>query len=71
VVLSLYPLDTLETLLQSNLTQHVALYFYAILPLGPSASMYASLPSALLGSMPSAASFFTVYDGTKSYLASS
>ncbi|EXJ55182.1 hypothetical protein A1O7_08108 [Cladophialophora yegresii CBS 114405] len=28
-------------------------------------SMYAGLPSALLGSMPSAASFFVVYDGVK------
>jgi solute carrier family 25 (mitochondrial S-adenosylmethionine transporter), member 26 len=31
--------------------------------------MYAGLPSALLGSMPSAASFFVVYDGTKHYFA--
>jgi len=33
-------------------------------------SMYAGLPSALLGSMPSAASFFVVYDGVKRELIS-
>lgn len=62
---SLYPLDTLKTRLQSNLTSKNA----SILPRhtlqGTLRSMYAGLPSALLGSMPSAASFFLVYDGVK------
>ncbi|KIY01792.1 uncharacterized protein Z520_01930 [Fonsecaea multimorphosa CBS 102226] len=65
---SLYPLDTIKTRLQSNLTS--AKYdASSILPRhtiqGTLRSMYAGLPSALLGSMPSAASFFVVYDGVK------
>ncbi|KIW34377.1 uncharacterized protein PV07_01156 [Cladophialophora immunda] len=63
---SLYPLDTVKTRLQSNLTRS---NHASILPRhtvqGTLRSMYAGLPSALLGSMPSAASFFVVYDGVK------
>ncbi|OCT44380.1 S-adenosylmethionine carrier protein [Cladophialophora carrionii] len=63
---SLYPLDTIKTRLQSNLT---STNNGGILPRhtvrGTLRSMYAGLPSALLGSMPSAASFFVVYDGVK------
>ncbi|OAP64922.1 hypothetical protein AYL99_00894 [Fonsecaea erecta] len=67
---SLYPLDTIKTRLQSNLTHHASsLPSSTILPRhtlrGTLRSMYAGLPSALLGSMPSAASFFVVYDGVK------
>lgn len=62
---SLYPLDTVKTRLQSNLTSNHA----SILPRhtlqGTLRSMYAGLPSAMLGSMPSAALFFLVYDGVK------
>ncbi|RVX70687.1 hypothetical protein B0A52_05337 [Exophiala mesophila] len=65
VDVSLFPLDTLKTRLQSNLTaQHVSLTPRHTLR-GTLRSMYAGLPSAMLGSMPSAASFFLVYDGVK------
>lgn len=72
---SLYPLDTIKTRLQSQFlqsrhqkatiltTRHT---FY-----GTIRSMYAGLPSALLGSMPSAASFFVIYDGVKRSLLAS
>ncbi|KIW81881.1 hypothetical protein Z517_04907 [Fonsecaea pedrosoi CBS 271.37] len=63
---SLYPLDTIKTRLQSNLTtsKHASILPRHTLQ-GTLRSMYAGLPSALLGSMPSAASFFVVYDGVK------
>lgn len=66
---SLYPIDTIKTRLQSNLgSNHVS-----TLPrhtvAGTLRSMYAGLPSAMLGSMPSAALFFLVYDGVKRGLA--
>ncbi|KAL4890203.1 Pkinase-domain-containing protein [Aspergillus ambiguus] len=62
---SLYPLDTIKTRLQKA-RHHV--------PSAPAPSVslrqtirgiYAGLPSVLLGSAPSAASFFIVYDGVK------
>lgn len=65
---SLYPLDTLKTRLQANFRSS-ADPRATILPhhtvSGTIRSIYAGLPSALLGSMPSAASFFLVYDGVK------
>lgn len=67
---SLYPLDTIKTRLQSNLASNSSSSSNAsLLPrhtlLGTLRSIYAGLPSALLGSMPSAASFFVVYDTLK------
>ena len=64
VDISLYPLDTLKTRLQQT---HDA-SGVARLRSGPTAairSVYAGLPSVLLGSAPSAASFFVIYDGVK------
>jgi solute carrier family 25 S-adenosylmethionine transporter 26 len=71
VDLSLYPLDTLKTRLQkarphaSSSTPPPAV---SRTLLSTIRSMYAGVPSALLGSAPSAASFFVVYDGVKSAL---
>jgi solute carrier family 25 (mitochondrial S-adenosylmethionine transporter), member 26 len=64
---SLYPLDTIKTRLQSRLLHiHNASTLTPRHTLtGTIRSMYAGLPSALLGSMPAAASFFVVYDGVK------
>ncbi len=65
---SLYPLDTIKTRLQSQLFQprnDQRLLTPRHTLAGTIRSMYAGLPSALLGSMPSAASFFVVYDGVK------
>lgn len=63
--MSLFPIDTIKTRLQSNLGPSTS----SILPrhtlFGTVRSIYAGLPSTLLGSMPSAASFFVVYDGLK------
>ncbi|KAL4968796.1 uncharacterized protein BDV14DRAFT_187564 [Aspergillus stella-maris] len=68
---SLYPLDTIKTRLQKARTNA---------PSAPSPNLslrqtirgiYAGLPSVLLGSAPSAASFFIVYDGVKRALLSS
>ncbi|EXJ78558.1 hypothetical protein A1O1_08959 [Capronia coronata CBS 617.96] len=70
---SLYPLDTIKTRLQSNLLSSSS-NSHGHLPKnllprhtlrGTLRSMYAGLPSAMLGSMPSAAFFFLVYDGVK------
>ncbi|KAL2829949.1 mitochondrial carrier domain-containing protein [Aspergillus cavernicola] len=68
---SLYPLDTIKTRLQK------ARHHGPSVP-SPSVSLrqtvrgiYAGLPSVLLGSAPSAASFFIVYDGVKRSLLSS
>ncbi|KAK5049091.1 hypothetical protein LTR84_005514 [Exophiala bonariae] len=72
VDVSLYPLDTIKTRLQSNLTtqqKNASLAARHTLQ-GTLRSMYAGLPSAMLGSMPSAASFFLVYDGVKRSLIS-
>ncbi|KAL2402562.1 Mitochondrial S-adenosylmethionine carrier protein [Exophiala dermatitidis] len=71
---SLYPLDTIKTRLQSNVLHNnhgssSTSPTSRILPRhtlrGTLRSMYAGLPSAMLGSMPSAAFFFLVYDGVK------
>ncbi|KKK17346.1 mitochondrial carrier protein [Aspergillus ochraceoroseus] len=68
---SLYPLDTIKTRLQK------ARHHGPSVP-SPSLSLkqtirgiYAGLPSVLLGSAPSAASFFIVYDGVKRTLLAS
>ncbi|KAK5098350.1 S-adenosylmethionine transporter [Lithohypha guttulata] len=53
VDVSLYPLDTIKTRLQSNLSRHA------------SSLKTRHTFSAIIGSMPSAASFFVVYDGVK------
>ncbi|EXJ84371.1 hypothetical protein A1O3_05038 [Capronia epimyces CBS 606.96] len=71
---SLYPLDTIKTRLQSNLlNSNHGRQTASLLPRhtlrGTLRSMYAGLPSAMLGSMPSAALFFLVYDGVKRSLA--
>ncbi|KIX08376.1 uncharacterized protein Z518_03032 [Rhinocladiella mackenziei CBS 650.93] len=62
---SLYPLDTIKTRLQSNLIGKNISVLGRHTIRGTFRSIYAGLPSALLGSMPSAASFFLVYDGVK------
>lgn len=68
VDVSLYPLDTIKTRLQSNLSRHASSVTARHTALGTLRSIYAGLPSAIIGSMPSAASFFVVYDGVKRYL---
>ncbi|OAX83985.1 hypothetical protein ACJ72_01648 [Emergomyces africanus] len=69
VDLSLYPLDTIKTRLQQA-RKHTR---SSGKPSAPSLrqtvrGIYAGLPSVLLGSAPSAASFFIVYDGVNRYL---
>lgn len=64
VDVSLYPLDTIKTRLQSNLSHNVSATARHTAA-GTLRSIYAGLPSAIIGSMPSAASFFVVYDGVK------
>ncbi|KAL2840988.1 mitochondrial carrier domain-containing protein [Aspergillus pseudoustus] len=71
---SLYPLDTIKTRLQK--ARHTGSSSAASAT--PNLSLrqtirgiYAGLPSVLLGSAPSAASFFIVYDGVKRALLSS
>lgn len=61
VDLSLFPLDTLKTRLQSP-----AGFF----PSGGFAGIYRGIGSALVGSAPGAAFFFCTYEGTKGLLAS-
>ncbi|KAK2766949.1 S-adenosylmethionine transporter [Arachnomyces sp. PD_36] len=68
VDLSLYPLDTFKTRLQKS--RHTS---PSATPQAPALrqtlrGIYAGLPSVILGSAPSAASFFIVYDGVKRYL---
>lgn len=65
VDVSLFPLDTIKTRLQSNLSRHASAVTTRHTALGTLRSIYAGLPSAIIGSMPSAASFFVVYDGIK------
>ena len=60
VDLTLYPLDTLKTRLQSSLGFH---------PSGGFQHIYRGLSSALIGSAPSAALFFVSYEGIKASLA--
>lgn len=61
VDLSLFPLDTLKTRLQSS-----AGFF----PSGGFSGIYRGIGSALVGSAPGAAFFFCTYETTKSFLAS-
>ncbi|KAI9713175.1 MAG: S-adenosylmethionine transporter [Bogoriella megaspora] len=59
VDLSLYPIDTLKTRLQSSAGFHSSGGFRGI---------YAGVGSALIGSAPGAALFFVTYEGTKKWL---
>ncbi|KAK0511969.1 hypothetical protein JMJ35_005097 [Cladonia borealis] len=59
VDLSLYPIDTLKTRLQSSAGFHASGGFRGI---------YAGVGSALIGSAPSAALFFVSYEGLKASL---
>ncbi|KAJ3602801.1 hypothetical protein NHX12_030549, partial [Muraenolepis orangiensis] len=59
VDLTLFPLDTVKTRLQSQQGFHKAGGFKGI---------YAGVPSAAVGSFPNAAAFFVTYDCTKSLL---
>ncbi|KAM9798822.1 mitochondrial S-adenosylmethionine carrier protein isoform 2-T2 [Syngnathus typhle] len=61
VDLTLFPLDTIKTRLQSQQGFYRAGGFRGI---------YAGVPSAALGSFPSAAAFFVTYEYTKSFLGS-
>ncbi|XP_035376518.1 S-adenosylmethionine mitochondrial carrier protein isoform X2 [Electrophorus electricus] len=60
VDLTLFPLDTIKTRLQSPQG------FYRA---GGFGGVYAGVPSAAVGSFPNAAAFFVTYEGTKSLLA--
>uniref|UniRef100_A0A8B9RLK3 Mitochondrial S-adenosylmethionine carrier protein n=1 Tax=Astyanax mexicanus TaxID=7994 RepID=A0A8B9RLK3_ASTMX len=62
VDLTLFPLDTIKTRLQSQQGFYKAGGFRGI---------YAGVPSAAIGSFPNAAAFFVTYEGTKSLLAGS
>jgi solute carrier family 25 S-adenosylmethionine transporter 26 len=59
VDLSLYPLDTLKTRLQSASSFRAA---------GGFSGIYAGVGSAIIGSAPGAALFFVTYENTKSFL---
>lgn len=59
VDLALFPLDTIKTRLQSK---------QGFWKAGSFRGIYNGLPSTLLGSAPTAALFFTVYDTTKTSL---
>ncbi|OBT79029.1 hypothetical protein VF21_02394 [Pseudogymnoascus sp. 05NY08] len=61
VDLSLYPLDTLKTRLQSPLGFRAA---------GGFSGIYAGVGSVIVGSAPGAALFFVTYENTKSFLSS-
>ncbi|KAI0015625.1 mitochondrial carrier domain-containing protein [Xylariomycetidae sp. FL0641] len=61
VDLSLYPLDTLKTRLQSS---------SGFLASGGFRGVYRGVGSALVGSAPGAAFFFCTYEGVKSYMSS-
>jgi solute carrier family 25 S-adenosylmethionine transporter 26 len=62
VDIALFPLDTIKTRLQSK---------EGFLKSGGFRSIYNGLPSTLLGSAPTSALFFTVYDTSKQKLKSS
>ncbi|MEQ2217180.1 hypothetical protein XENOCAPTIV_027657 [Xenoophorus captivus] len=62
VDLTLFPLDTIKTRLQSQQGFHKAGGFRGI---------YAGVPSAAVGSFPNAAAFFVTYESTKSLLSAS
>ncbi|MEQ2251652.1 hypothetical protein ILYODFUR_013345 [Ilyodon furcidens] len=62
VDLTLFPLDTIKTRLQSQQGFHKAGGFRGI---------YAGAPSAAVGSFPNAAAFFVTYESTKSLLGAS
>ncbi|WEW60964.1 S-adenosylmethionine transporter [Emydomyces testavorans] len=74
VDVSLFPLDTIKTRLQQarkrQSASHTISSVQTRLPLlrNTRRGIYAGLPSVLLGSAPSAASFFVVYDGVKRFL---
>ncbi|EGE84681.1 hypothetical protein RJZ56_002433 [Blastomyces dermatitidis] len=69
VDLSLYPLDTIKTRLQQARKHTGSFTKHATPSLRQTVrGIYAGLPSVLLGSAPSAASFFIVYDGVNRYL---
>ncbi|KAL1955214.1 hypothetical protein VTO42DRAFT_8926 [Malbranchea cinnamomea] len=73
VDISLYPLDTIKTRLQqarqrANAHSTTSARPSALLLRQTIRGIYAGLPSVILGSAPSAASFFIVYDGVKRYL---
>ncbi|PKY04617.1 mitochondrial carrier [Aspergillus campestris IBT 28561] len=61
---SLYPLDTIKTRLQKA-RHHTSAPASNLSLRQTIRGIYAGLPSVLLGSAPSAASFFIVYDGVK------
>ncbi|ROI84200.1 S-adenosylmethionine mitochondrial carrier protein [Anabarilius grahami] len=60
VDLTLFPLDTIKTRLQSQQG------FYKT---GGFRGIYAGVPSAAIGSFPNAAAFFVTYESTKSFFA--
>ncbi|KAG6035160.1 hypothetical protein E4U41_006226, partial [Claviceps citrina] len=62
VDITLFPLDTLKTRLQSS-----AGFF----PSGGFSGTYRGIGSAVVGSAPGAAFFFTTYEATRGYLLSS
>ncbi|KAI1919452.1 S-adenosylmethionine transporter [Ophidiomyces ophidiicola] len=74
VDVSLFPLDTIKTRLQQARKRQGSSNLIAANKSGTSSirhtirGIYAGLPSVLLGSAPSAASFFVVYDGVKRLL---
>ncbi|PGH26996.1 hypothetical protein AJ80_01380 [Polytolypa hystricis UAMH7299] len=73
VDISLFPLDTIKTRLQQARKHTQSSLDSASRPPAPNLrqtlrGIYAGLPSVLLGSAPSAASFFIVYDGVKRHL---
>ncbi|KAL5341574.1 Pkinase-domain-containing protein [Aspergillus crustosus] len=68
---SLYPLDTIKTRLQKARHHGPSVPTPSLSLRQTIRGIYAGLPSVLLGSAPSAASFFIVYDGVKRSLLSS
>ncbi|KAL3472095.1 hypothetical protein BJX99DRAFT_249906 [Aspergillus californicus] len=68
---SLYPLDTIKTRLQKARHNGPSVPSPSVSLRQTIRGIYAGLPSVLLGSAPSAASFFIVYDGVKRSLLSS
>ncbi|EER38936.1 mitochondrial S-adenosylmethionine transporter [Histoplasma capsulatum var. duboisii H88] len=71
VDLSLYPLDTIKTRLQQARKHTGSSTKHSTPSLRQTVrGIYAGLPSVLLGSAPSAASFFIVYDGVNRFLLS-